>query len=101
MLEIPFTHFRKDCLKVAQETAKAAIERSKTTCFICGQQLALDSSKRRNHIGMHILKMMRHVPEAMTHVNLVREPPVLSRYCALILLITGWAASMRHLWQIN
>ena len=82
---IPSRTFCTDRLIVAQETAKAGAEHLKTTCFICGQKLASDSLKRRNHIGIYILKWMQHIPETVTLINVVRAKLVLCICFTLIL----------------
>jgi hypothetical protein len=48
-----------------------ARENQKSLCFICGKIVANDSSKRRLHIGRHILKALRNVVETPIPLNTV------------------------------
>jgi hypothetical protein len=58
-------------LIVATESAQTAKENQKTLCFVCDKMIAKDSSKRRLHIGKHILKALRKVSESPVSTNLV------------------------------
>jgi hypothetical protein len=56
---------------VAIETVQEAHDNQKTLCFTCNKMIPKDSSKRRLHIGKHILKAMRKVAETPAPFNSV------------------------------
>jgi hypothetical protein len=56
---------------VATESIQEARENQKSLCFTCNKMIPKDSSKRRLHIGKHILKALRMVSETPAPVNAV------------------------------
>jgi hypothetical protein len=65
---------------VATESIQEARENQKSLCFTCNKMIPKDSSKRRLHIGKHILKVLRNVSETPAPVHTVS----LSRYCVVL-----------------
>ena len=58
-----------DRLILAMELIQAGRDGQKSLCFICDKMVPKDSSKRRMHIGKHILKALRKVSETPVPVN--------------------------------
>jgi hypothetical protein len=61
----------QDQLTVITESAQAARDNQKSSCFVCDKLIPKDSSKRRLHMGKHIIKASRNVTETPTLANAV------------------------------
>jgi hypothetical protein len=74
---------------------------SLSSCFVCNKAIPKDSSKRRMHIGKHVLKAMRNVPEAAIPKDSVSCPTILS-YCSVrAKVFADSAISLWDMWQID
>jgi len=78
-----------DRLIIATESLQAAKERQKSLCFICERMIPKDSSKRRLHIGKHILKTLRQVAESPTPVNTVSSLALHILFCSFVHIKVG------------
>jgi hypothetical protein len=83
------------------ESAQAARDNQKSLCFVCEKMIPNDSSKRRLHIGRHIIKSIRNVAETQIPINPVGCANVQTSFVILTCLCVGPCVSMRDMRQIN
>ena len=88
-----------DRLILATESIQAGRDGQKSLCFICDKMVPKDSSKRRMHIGKHILKALRKVSETPVPVNNVIFF-ILVSWCVLIWIIDR-SSSVWYMQEIN